>query len=111
MRLIDADELERLFNAQVEQGAMDLVAAFADALQDAQTVDTIPAVRCRECRYCVKTADYAGIGLFCSIWGRGWHQVQADDYCSCGKLQTNATPKAFEYNPFNEPKESGDLDA
>ena len=42
MRLIDAEELERLFYEQVESGATDLFDAFDDALQDAQTVDTVP---------------------------------------------------------------------
>lgn len=32
MRLIDCEELERLFNEQIEQGATDAFAAFDDAL-------------------------------------------------------------------------------
>lgn len=42
MRLIYAEEAERLFNEQVENGATDLFDAFEDALQDAQTVDVEP---------------------------------------------------------------------
>ena len=37
-RLIDANEIEELFYKQVEWGATDLMDAFDDALQDAQTV-------------------------------------------------------------------------
>lgn len=44
MRLIDAEELERLFYEQVESGATDLFDAFEDALQDAQTVDAVAVV-------------------------------------------------------------------
>lgn len=44
MRLIDAEEVERLFYEQVENGATDLFDAFEDALQDAQTVDAVPVV-------------------------------------------------------------------
>lgn len=44
MRLIDAEELERLFNAQIEQGATDAFDAFDDALQDALTIDAVPVV-------------------------------------------------------------------
>ncbi len=40
-RLIDADEIESLFYAQVEHGATDLMDAFDDALQDATTVDAV----------------------------------------------------------------------
>lgn len=51
MRLINADEIESLFNAQIERGATDLFDAFEDALQDAQTVDAVPVVRCKDCKY------------------------------------------------------------
>ena len=44
MRLIYAEEVERLFNEQIENGATDLFDAFEDALQDAQTVDAVPVV-------------------------------------------------------------------
>ena len=65
MRLIDAEELERLFYEQVERGATDLFDAFDDALQDAQTVDAVAVVRgqwiedhdylkCPECGVMVK---------------------------------------------------------
>lgn len=54
MRLIYAEELERLFYEQVESGATDLFDAFEDALQDAQTVDAVAVVRCRECEYAKK---------------------------------------------------------
>lgn len=47
MRLIDAEELERLFNAQIEQGATDAFDAFDDALQDALTIDAAPVVHGR----------------------------------------------------------------
>lgn len=44
MRLIDAEELEGLFNKQIEQGATDAFDAFDDALQDALTIDAVPVV-------------------------------------------------------------------
>lgn len=53
MRLIDAEELERLFNEQIEQGVGVIGAfdAFYDALQDTPTVDAVEVVRCRDCIY------------------------------------------------------------
>lgn len=44
---VDAVELERLFNAQIEQGATDAFDAFDDALQDALTIDAAPVVHGR----------------------------------------------------------------
>ena len=46
-RLIDAHEIEDLFYKQVEYGATDLMDAFDDALQDAQTVDAVEVVHGR----------------------------------------------------------------
>ena len=51
MRLIDADELERLFNEQIEQGATDAIDAFDDALQDTPTVDAVAVTRCKDCKH------------------------------------------------------------
>nr|DAP88840.1 MAG TPA: hypothetical protein [Caudoviricetes sp.] len=51
MRLIDAEELERLFNEQIEQGATDAFDAFDDALQDAPTVDAVVVTRCKDCKH------------------------------------------------------------
>lgn len=49
--------------------------------------DVVPVVRCKDCKHSRETAD--GRGLFCSVWGRGWHWVQPDGFCSYGKYQTN----------------------
>ena len=49
--------------------------------------DVVPVVRCKDCKHSRETAD--GRGLFCSVWGRGWHWVQPDGFCNYGKYQTN----------------------
>lgn len=94
MRLVDAEELERLFYEQVERGATDLFDAFDDALQDAQTVDAVPVVRCRECKHCRNLPN----GL-CYLYTepcdneRGYKGeavcVEPDDYCSYGERKTD----------------------
>ena len=80
MRLIDAEELERLFNEQIERGATDAFDAFDDALQDATTVDAVAVVRCKDCR---KFKTYS-----CRMVASGY-----DDFCSYGdrKDGDNAT--------------------
>jgi hypothetical protein len=78
MRLIDAEELERLFNEHVERGATDLFDAFDDALQDAQSVDAVPVVHCRHCRFynkprlgwCSVHLDREGPDDFCGYGAR-----------------------------------------
>lgn len=82
MRLIDAEELERLFNEQIEQGVGVIGAfdAFYDALQDTPTVDAVEVVRCRDCKH-YKPDEYEG---GCDFAG-GLPYVKADDFCSYGE--------------------------
>lgn len=74
MRLIDAEELEYLFNEQIEQGATDLFDAFEDALQDAQAVDAVVVTRCKDCARLY--------GTLCTVCGL---LPQPDDFCSYGE--------------------------
>lgn len=77
MRLIDADLLEDQFGISDE----DLLAL--DEIRHAPTVDAVVVMRCKDCKHSRETAD--GRGLFCSVWGRGWHWVQPDGFCSYGE--------------------------
>lgn len=96
MRLINADEIESLFNAQIERGATDLFDAFEDALQDAQTVDAVPVVRCKDCRCFERQGEYNG-GIsygYCYHWdyeqGGEPNMVDGNDFCSYGERKDGA---------------------
>lgn len=90
MRLIDGEELERLFNEQIERGATDAFAAFDDALQDTPTVDVEVVVRCKDCKHYRNHPN----GL-CYLHtepkenARGYSGnavcVETDDFCSYGE--------------------------
>lgn len=58
--------------------------------KEMQSVDAVPVVRCRGCKHCKEAADHEGRGFFCAIWGRGWHRVQPDDFCSYGEQKEGA---------------------
>ena len=87
MRLINVDELG------VGRCSKDVLPAAYCAgwngllglIENAPTVDAVVVTRCKDCKHCTETADYGGRGLFCAIWGRGWHRVQPDDFCSYGE--------------------------
>lgn len=67
-RLIYANEIEDLFYKQVEWGATDLMDAFNDALQDAQTVDAVEVVHGRWERVIpTKSAAKWSIKVSCSV--------------------------------------------
>lgn len=104
MRLIDADEALRLFGEEYEETKElihngetqldSLAEGFTEAYHIIKyvlpTVDAVPVVRCRGCKHCKEATDYEGRGFFCAIWGRGWHRVQPDDFCSYGKRKEGA---------------------
>lgn len=78
MRLIDADKL----SARLSRNATPYFTV--PDIENAPAIDAVLVVRCENCEHCEKAADYDGSGLFCSIWGRGWHRVQPSDFCSYG---------------------------
>ena len=84
MRLIDADKLlqEIEFEYDLDYGETLIDPRdFADAVCDSPTVDAVPVVRCRECRY------YAASGAttsFC-IHPGGMKFTSDSDYCSRGQ--------------------------
>lgn len=84
MRLIDAEKLVDMLydNECAVLCPLDEVSGVVDACP---TVDAVTAVRCRGCKHCKEAADHEGRGFFCAIWGRGWHRVQPDDFCSYGE--------------------------
>ena len=79
MRLIDANEIKNLFNAQVERGATDLFDAFEDALQDAQAVDAVVVTRCKDCARCGFCGEATNLEVM-GFYG----------YCSRGKRKEDA---------------------
>lgn len=74
---IDREELIRALQYDRHQYAQ----GYADGKRDA--LDEL--VRCKECTHNRKTIDEKGCGIFCAIWGRGWHRVEPDDFCSYGE--------------------------
>lgn len=92
MRLIDADALQTLFNdvstsllgkAELCKDTEHMVRAFimtTEMIQDAQTVDAVPVVRCRECKHLY--TDECG---FPTCEADAMLNPEADDYCSLGE--------------------------
>lgn len=87
MRLIDADKLLKTIDKTVCRacdchfGVVCATCKMDDAvnlIDQAETVDAVPVVRCRECRYCEKSYR----GLHCDIVG---DNLLPDFYCACGE--------------------------
>lgn len=84
MRLIDADRLSEAIYDNVPAPYEDASWAKENCLAEieaAQTVDAVPVVRCRECKYRDGTPGQPNI--LCG-------QMHDDDFCSYGKRKEGA---------------------
>jgi rubrerythrin len=82
-RLIDANEIEELFYKQVECGATDLMDAFDDALQDAQTVYAVEVVHGRWIEKIYNFGAFEFAVYHCSECGKP-HALKFNCCPSCG---------------------------
>ena len=54
--------------------------------EDAPTVDAVPVVRCKDCKWVEKGKDYEA---YCNHWKSGLYaDVKDDDFCSYGERRT-----------------------
>lgn len=76
MRLIDADALTDML------GVSDEDIEFREMLNEAPTIDAVPVIRCKDCRW-FDTEDISGtvepIGYRCKLVARLWREP--DDFC------------------------------
>ena len=82
MRLIDADALMDKANSDGAYGYVD-----AKQISEAPTVDAVPVVRCRECKYRFKNNGHDKSGcpiIDANIW------MDDDDFCSYGERKEGA---------------------
>ena len=82
MRLIDADTLMDEANSDRSYGYVD-----AKQISEAPTVDAVPVVRCRECKYRFKNNGHDKSGcpiIDANIW------MDDDDFCSHGERKEGA---------------------
>lgn len=91
MRLIDLDrvcleDVQTLWCADLEA----VLTAVADYLGEQPTVDAVPVVRCRECRYWTTEANgFCGYETTCGHpYGIDGYTTQ-DDYCSRGERRSD----------------------
>ena len=83
MRLIDADAfLERMSHTDRFFGVV-------YDINDAPTVDAVPVVRCKDCKYRTKDTRWTRAG-FCGRRGAGdFFAAPPEGYCSYGEREEN----------------------
>lgn len=84
-RLIDADKLRREIDCCDFDSQTDLLTT-CQQINEAPTIDAVPVVRCRECRYWYDDPDTYGA----SDGPKGtcdntWVKTAYDDFCSFGE--------------------------
>ena len=92
MRLIDADELKKRMcfkcnNEYSDEPCEPSDCVFCNAINDASTLDTVPVVRCRECKQGeVDDPDFPD-QYYCHM-GCEWNK--GDFYCAYGERKEGA---------------------
>ena len=81
MRLIDADELKGKAIADPDDGEYFV---YCQDIDEAPTVDAVPVVRCKDCKY-YKPDEYE---CGCDFAG-GLPYVKAGDFCSYGERKVD----------------------
>lgn len=92
-RLIDADKLLEIYKKWIPQllpkedeGDRRGVETCISVLEDMQTVDAVPVVRCRECKYCDPENHHCDhhMGTVAPL------RREPDDFCSYGERKEGA---------------------
>ena len=88
--MIDADKLETeieelirvryewISDSKAERRGLNIALCY---LEDAPTVDAVPVVRCKDCKYC-SVNRYADGNVYCYVCIETDCRVDADDFCS-----------------------------
>ena len=93
-RLIRADSLlekiydtaEGLADCDQQNAAWALRKYAVRDIMDAETVDTVEVIRCRDCKFWIKfESSLIGEVMRCTGQGAVNIMKQPDDFCSCGK--------------------------
>lgn len=90
-RLIDADALKKklfVFDMEFHDGHHQKYYVYKEKdVDDAPTIDAVPVVRCKDCKYSSDNRVYG-----CRIESFDYDfdtQMYANDFCSCGKRRSN----------------------
>ena len=87
-RLIDAEALKSYMDECSKESKFRVYYGYAESfIDDAPTIDAVPVVRCRECKYRFKNNGHDKSGcpiIDANIW------MDDDDFCSHGERKEGA---------------------
>ena len=91
MRLIDADALKKAFYSDAD--AESIIEDISFAIEHAPTVDAVPVVRCKDCKYYAicelkkdETEDKRYKPSVC-VWGAFSRRREPDWFCADGEVK------------------------
>ena len=86
MRLIDADRAE-LYDA-IGRNAFRDRQDIIDLINNQPTVDAVPVVRCKNCKYAYYYNEEGCRGFVCNGYFQ-YADVEPNDFCSYGEMRNN----------------------
>ena len=87
MRLIDADALKEYATG----GVTSVVLLTLAEIDNAPTVDAVPVVRCKDCKYNSEHKAIGEDGLWCDYWAI---DPDENDFCSYGERREDGEDDA-----------------
>ena len=87
MRLIDADAMYAEWLGDGENEYVYDTNAVLESIDEQPTVDAVPVVRCKDCKYIAEAFD--GSPCCKRLWRTAIPYVKEDDFCSYGERKTN----------------------
>ena len=101
MKLCDLDEIKICVNRQYENCHgysgnkkaiyREAILAVKSILHSAKSIDAVPVVRCRECKF--RKPTFSGEDYFCTVWDADDSEtayVTDNDFCSYGERKEGA---------------------
>lgn len=91
MRLIDADRLDYTVPEDPHYLTSILVQVLKKAIDKCPTVDAVPVVRCKECKWFADNNDgeWYGCQMFETVLNNPEDAPKPDDFCSYGERKEN----------------------
>ena len=88
MRLVDADEAYKVLTDYYHHRTEIQHKALKEAIERVPTIDAVPVVRCKDCKYMTEHYDTDGNVPYwtCSEWDSG---TDYDGYCHYGERKEN----------------------
>ena len=88
-RLIDAEELKKQQTHLWDEVMGHIPCVLLYDIDIAPTIDAVPVVRCKDCKYCGQFPYATTTDMRCQCRDMYWYPTNPDDFCSYGERKSD----------------------